>query len=56
VSGVAVDSHSTIIPGIIEDIGTIMGVIQELDITLYFFIVEMGTLLLVVAIAVKMVR
>jgi hypothetical protein len=48
-------SHSTTIPGIIEDIGVIMEVIQELDITLYFFIVEMETLPLVV-IAVKMVR
>jgi hypothetical protein len=56
VSGVAVDNHSTIILGIIEDIGIIMGVIQELDITRSFFIVEMGTLLLVVAIAVKIMR
>jgi len=55
VSGVVVGNHSTIIPGIIEDTGIIMGIIQELDITRSFFIVERGPLLLVVAIAMKMV-
>jgi hypothetical protein len=49
-------NHFIIIPGIIEDTGNIMGVIQELDITRSFFIVEMGPLQLVVAIVVKMVR
>jgi len=41
-------NHFIIIPGIIGDTENITGVIQELDITLFFLTVEMLTLPLLV--------